>query len=455
MEFISRRRIPNRRFHDPAGKAAQDTGAHQRAKGARSIATFPRRLVSVARCRGTCKWGLNSEDADMTMPSGTETSRPPASTTRDELLYRLRQQSLLGEFGRSALQTRDIRLMLQRATELCAQGLEARFAKVLEYIPDEKRLLVRAGVGWAGGTIDRVSLGADVESPAGYAFHTGKIVISNHLQEETRFRTPQFLADHGIRRAINVLIARGGEGQLPFGVLEVDSADPGQFDRADADFLAGFAGLLGIAIERQQADAELQSALDHQAMLTREMSHRVKNSLASVVGLLRVQARNAQSEDVQNALKDAASRITTIAEVHDHLWRSKQIGFVDLADFAGELCHKLQETSPGNLMISADKAIPLGLLINELVTNAAKHAYPDGSGEIHDTGEQRDGALHVEVSDQGIGLPKDFDIDQPRASLGFKVIKSLLGQLDGRITVSSNQPTGAAIQLDVPLDLPS
>src|SRR6202051_3445302 len=239
------------------------------------------------------------------MPSRSETSRPPVAM-RDELLYRLRQQSLLGEFGRSALQTRDIRQILQRATELCAQGLDAPFAKVLEYLPDEKRLLVRAGVGWHAGTIDHVSLGADVESPAGYAFHTGKIVISNHLQEETRFRTPRFLADHGIRRAINVLIARGGEGHLPFGVLEVDSADPGQFDLADADFLAGFAGLLGIAIERQQADAELQSSLDHQAMLTRELSHRVKNSLASVVGLLRVQARKAQSEDVQNALRDAA-----------------------------------------------------------------------------------------------------------------------------------------------------
>jgi hypothetical protein len=66
------------------------------------------------------------------MPSGTETSRPPVSTTRDELLYRLRQQSLLGEFGQSALQTRDVRQIVQRATELCAQGLEAPFAKVLE-----------------------------------------------------------------------------------------------------------------------------------------------------------------------------------------------------------------------------------------------------------------------------------------------------------------------------------
>ena len=291
---------------------------------------------------------------------------------------------LLGEFGRSALQTRDIGQILQRATELCAQGLETPFAKVLEYVPDDKRLLVRAGVGWASGVIGQVSLGVDLESPAGYAFQTGQMVISNHLQEETRFRTPKLLSDHGIRRAINVLIARGGEGHLPFGVLEVDSPEPGQFDVADADFLAGFAGLLGIAIERQHADADLREALDHQAMLTREMSHRVKNSLASVVGLLRVQSRSAQSEEVRDALKDAASRITTIAQVHDHLWRSTKIGFVDIADFAGELCRKLQETVShtvrctfGHLMISADKAIPLGLLINELVTNSAKHAYPE------------------------------------------------------------------------------
>ncbi|MDR3489035.1 MAG: histidine kinase dimerization/phosphoacceptor domain -containing protein [Bradyrhizobium sp.] len=398
----------------------------------------------------------------MPAPPGKESISAPTVTTdvtRNELPYRLRQQSLLGEFGRSALQTRDIGQILQRATELCAQGLETRFAKVLEYIPDDKRLLVRAGIGWVSGTVGQVSLAVDLESPAGYAFQTGQMVISNHLQEETRFRTPKLLSDHGIRRAINVLIARGGEGHLPFGILEVDSPEPGQFDVADADFLAGFAGLLGIAIERQHADAELREALDYQAMLTREMSHRVKNSLASVVGLLRVQSRSAPSEDIRNALKDAASRITTIAQVHDHLWRSTKIGFVDIADFAGELCRKLQETVSHKvsctfdpLMISADKAIPLGLLINELVTNSAKHAYPGGSGEIRVSGETRGADLHVEVSDRGIGLPKDFDIDQPRPSLGFKVIKSLLAQLDGRIAVASNTPKGVTVQLDVPLE---
>lgn len=378
---------------------------------------------------------------------------------RDELRYRLRQQSLLGEFGRTAMQTRDHQQILQRATELCAAGLETGFAKVLEYLPDKKRLMVRAGVGWAPGTIDIVTLAVDIGSPAGYAYQTGEPVISNDLGGETRFRTPQLLTDHGIRRAINVLIEHGGEGNTFFGVLEVDSSDPGLFDQADADFLTGFAGLLGVAIERQQADAKLQKALEYQELLTREMSHRVKNSLTSVVGLLRVQARSAHSEDVKNALADASSRVATIAQVHDNLWRGSRIGYVDLADFINELCKQLKSTSSGYdlrcradfMLLSADHAIPLGLLINELVTNAVKYAYPGHSGAIEVTAREIKGHLHVEVSDQGIGLPEGFDIDQPRNSFGFKVITGLIRQLRGHLTVTSNDPTGTVFLLDLPI----
>jgi two-component system, sensor histidine kinase PdtaS len=389
-----------------------------------------------------------------------EPSQSPAvPLNRDELPYRLRQQSLLGEFGRIAMQTRDFRHILQRATELCAQGLQAPLAKVLEFLPDENRLMVRAGVGWAPDTVDIVSLAADLGSPAGYAYQTGETVISNHLEAETRFRTPQLLADHGVRRAINVLIEKGGEGKTFFGVLEVDSSDTGQFDQADADFLAGFAGLLGVAIERQQADAALREALEHQALLTREMSHRVKNSLTSVVGLLRVQARSAQSRDVKNALEDASLRVATIAQVHDHLWRSSHVGFVELVDFMSELCKKLKGTTVGHslhchadpMLLSADHAIPLGLLINELVTNAVKYAYPDGGGKIDINAREMDGHLHVEVSDQGIGLPDGFDIDEPRSSLGFKVITGLVRQLQGHLTVTSNDPKGAHFLLDLPI----
>ncbi len=130
---------------------------------------------------------------------------------------------------------------------------------------------------------------ADTESPVGYAFHTGEPIISNHLAEETRFRTPALLVEHGIKRAINVLIQEDGQR---YGVLEVDSPTPGRFTAADLAFLQGFANLLGVALERQrveearqQSEARLQKAVAHQEVLTREISHRVKNSLAMVAGL--------------------------------------------------------------------------------------------------------------------------------------------------------------------------
>jgi two-component sensor histidine kinase len=392
----------------------------------------------------------------------SETGSEVFLNLQDELPYRRRQQALLREFGTAALQTRDFRHILQQASELSARGLGCSYAKVLEYLPEKKQLIVRAGIGWPAGTVDHVALGADLESPAGFALQTGQSVVSNHLQEETRFRTPKLLAEQGIKRAINVLIRRGGEGNTPFGVLEADSPDPGQFDDADADFLAGFAGLLGIAIERQHADAKLQEALDHEALLTREMSHRVKNSLTSVVGLLRVQARGSESLDVKNALENAAMRVASIAEVHDHLWRGSKVGFVDLSDFVDHLCKNLQSSAPEHtlqshsdpVIISADKAIPLGLLVNELVTNAVKYAYVDGPGVIRVDAREIDGNLLVEISDEGSGLPEGFDVNQPRKSLGFRVINGLVRQLMGELKISKNLPRGALFTIKFPLDLP-
>jgi two-component sensor histidine kinase len=178
-----------------------------------------------------------------------------------------------------------------------------------------------------------------------------------------------------------------------------------------------------------------------------------------VVGLLRVQARSAVSQDVKTALEDASLRVATIAQVHDHLWRSSHVGFVELVDFMGELCKKLKGTMGGNtlhchadaMLLSADHAIPLGLLINELVTNAVKYAYPGSEGAIEVNATEIDGHLNVEVSDRGVGLPNGFDIDQPHASLGFKVIAGMVRQLQGRLTVTSNNPTGAHFLLDLPI----
>ena len=115
--------------------------------------------------------------------------------------------------------------MLKHTARLTAEGLGTEYCKVLEYIPAENRLLVRAGVGWEDGVVGFASVGADLASPGGYALRTGKPVISNHLANEQRFRTPELLVEHGIRRAMNVILQ--GDGS-PFGVLEVDSTSDGE-----------------------------------------------------------------------------------------------------------------------------------------------------------------------------------------------------------------------------------
>src|SRR4029077_7403712 len=165
------------------------------------------------------------------------------------LRLRIRQQEILADFGVLALKGTPFRELLQEATRVAAAGLEAEFAKVLELLPEQNRFLVAAGIGWGAGGIGEATVGADTASPAGYALQTGKAVISNHLDIEERFRTPELLVQYGIRRAMNVIL--GGDG-VPFGVLEVDSRSEGEFSESDIVFLRGVANILGMAIERQR-----------------------------------------------------------------------------------------------------------------------------------------------------------------------------------------------------------
>ena len=168
-----------------------------------------------------------------------------------ELNYRLTQQGWLSELGLTALQSRDIGAILQEASRLAAAGLGTRFAKVLQYLPAENRFLVVAGVGWKPGVVGAATIAGGFDSPAGYALHTGEPVVSDHQSREARFRFPALLLEHGITRAINVIIRGAGQA---FGVLEVDSPADRAFSRHDVDFLQSAAHMLAAAIERQHAD---------------------------------------------------------------------------------------------------------------------------------------------------------------------------------------------------------
>jgi PAS domain S-box-containing protein len=195
------------------------------------------------------------------------TSASPNDRLADELIYRERQHDLLASFGMTALRSTDVSALLQEATRLCAEGLRTPLCKALERVPGpdgEDGLIVRAGVGWAPGVVGQALVGADLASPAGYALKTGEPVISNHLSAEARFRTPQLMIEHGVRRAINVIIR--GEGG-PFGVLEADSREDGKFDTADVAFLQGFANLLGSAIDRARVEAAYHERNEQQNLM--------------------------------------------------------------------------------------------------------------------------------------------------------------------------------------------
>jgi two-component sensor histidine kinase len=361
-------------------------------------------------------------------------------TTR-ALHLRLRQQEILAELGVQALQGKPLFDLLDQTARLTAEGMEAEFCKVLEYIPAEHRLLVRAGVGWQQGIVGVATIGADLESPSGYALRTGKPVISNHLENEQRFRTPELLLEHGIRRAMNVILE--GDGS-PFGVLEVDSRSEGEFSEHDIAFLQGAANILGMAIERQRYERHLKAALDRHQVLLKEINHRVKNSLQIVSSMLHLQANTSDDDGVTAQLAEASSRVSAVGRAYERLTYDADVENIDLGSYLQTVCAdaigsdsncKLCFEAADGIWLHADRAISLALIVNELVTNAVKYAFSNGHGGRVFVRLVRQDANTVSVSvrDDGIGLPHNFELSGSKG-LGMRIVTALAKQLGANIT---------------------
>jgi two-component sensor histidine kinase len=373
----------------------------------------------------------------------------------EALRLRVKQQEMLSEYGVLALKGTPFSELLDHAARLVAEGLKAEFAKVLKYMPEENRFLVCAGVGWEPGVVGHATIGADMASPAGYALRTGKPVISNHLDIEERFRTPELLLEHGIRRAMNVILQ--GDG-TPYGVLEVDSRSEGEFVHSDIVFLQGVANILGMAIERQRMEGNLRHALDRQQLLIKEVNHRVNNSLSIVASMLHLHSSVAESNDVRRELRDASSRIAAVARAHQRLYRSDRIDTLDLGAYLSDVCKDINESMPAcqvnvsaedRIEIRTDRAIPAILLVNELITNAAKYAYPAGNCRVWVTlSRAPKDAVVLSVRDEGVGLPPTFDIKSGR-QLGMRLVDAFSKQLQGDLQVLRRDP-GTEFVLTLP-----
>lgn len=186
-------------------------------------------------------------------------SKMPAGPNHIEhlLAQRLQQQAAVAELGLLALEGHDVQRLMDHATEAIAETLDVELTKVLELLPGGDQLLLRAGVGWHAGLVGQATVSAGLESQAGYTLCSQHPVIVSDLSQETRFRVPPLLSDHGVVSGLSVAI--GGQDR-PFGVLGAHTTRHRTFSQNDIHFLQSMAHVLATAIRHQQSAQALRDS---------------------------------------------------------------------------------------------------------------------------------------------------------------------------------------------------
>ena len=211
--------------------------------------------------------------------------------------------------------------------------------------------------------------------------------------------------------------------------------------------------------ERKQAEEQIKASLREKETLLKEVHHRVKNNLQIISSLLNMQARSIGNEKLEGIFRECQDRITAMASVHQLLYKSQNFAEINFGEYVRETASQLLRTyktssaavslviHAENIMIPIDTAIPCGLIINELVTNSLKYAFPGVSkGEIKIEMSQTQQGISLVFADNGIGFPKDVDFYDTK-TLGLKLIHMLVKQLDGTIEQFIDGGTKYAIML--------
>jgi PAS domain S-box-containing protein len=216
----------------------------------------------------------------------------------------------------------------------------------------------------------------------------------------------------------------------------------------EADGSVLWHGYIGDVTDRKKADEAIHRSLREKEALLKEVHHRVKNNLQVITSLLRMEARRSDHVLTKAVLQEMQGRIRSMALLHETLYRAGNFARVELAGYVKQLATQLfraQNATTGAVQlvleltaveVEIDQAIPCGLLVNELATNALKHAFPNGArGEVRIAlHREADGRVRLQVSDTGVGLPAGFDYTHC-TSLGLQLVSDLARQLQGRLEV--------------------
>ncbi len=206
--------------------------------------------------------------------------------------------------------------------------------------------------------------------------------------------------------------------------------------------------------ERKQTEERIQTSLREKEVLLKEIHHRVKNNLQVISSLLDLQSSYIKDESVREMFQESRSRVRSMALVHEQLYQSADLARIDFAGYVDNLTGYLLrvyghlawnvrlQVDIVELSLSVETAVPFGLIINELVSNALKHAFPNGrSGQILiQLQPVADNRITLTVQDDGIGLPKGITMKNS-PSLGLTIVTTLVKQLDGRATLTSDNGT--------------
>jgi PAS domain S-box-containing protein len=207
----------------------------------------------------------------------------------------------------------------------------------------------------------------------------------------------------------------------------------------------------------RQSEFRLQTALQEKEVLLKEIHHRVKNNLQAIFNLLYLQAGQLQDQQTRQMFQDTQARVKSIALVHEKLYQTEDLSQVNLAEYLHSLAQYLLHAygvdperivlhmAINTVSLDLDTAIPLGIIVNELVSNALKYAFPDHRpGEIRIELQADQGQLCLTVSDNGVGFPEELD-PATASTLGLQLVNMLTGHLHGQMTLRRDK--GATFQI--------